>query len=164
MPSRVETNVDGENRTLELYVRSLAPRASHDRQEEVVTQLEQLETEGQIREYEVHVWGSRVDLSSRAAETDTGRFVRERVESFTKWTANNGLSTEPFFEAESVDCSITGEEFDAVTLPKATLAEYVDGELDFVTPCTDGETVLSVTDRLRELEERNRAPNTVQPI
>jgi hypothetical protein len=164
MPKKAETNIDGENRTVELYVRSLAPRAARDRQEEVVSQLDRIETREQIDEYEVHVWGSRVDLSSTAIETDAGRFVRERVEAFTEWTTDNGLSTEPFFEEESVDCSITGESYDAVTLPKATLAEYVDGELDFVTPCTDGERDLTVADRLRQLEARNQEPNPVQPL
>ena len=162
--SGTETNVDGGNRTLELYVRSLAPRAAHDRQEDVVARLERLATRGRVAEYAVHVWGSRIDLASTAAETDAGRFVRERVEAFTDWTADNGLSTEPFFEEESVDSSLTGEEYTAVTLPTATLAEYVDGELDFVTPCTDGDTVLGVEDRLQELEERSQRLNTAQPI
>jgi hypothetical protein len=38
-----------------------------------------------------------------------------------------------------------------MVLPTAALAEYVDEELAFVTPCTDGDTVYTVSDRLDEL-------------
>lgn len=149
---------------MELFVRSLAPRACHDRQESLVERLGTLAAEGQVRDYAVHVWGSRVDLSSAAVETETGRFLRDRVEAFRTWRADNGLSTAPFFEEESVESTLAGEAYSAVTLPAATLAEYVDGELDFVTPCTDGDSVLTVQDRIEQLERRGTQLNTARPI
>lgn len=149
---------------MELFVRSLAPRASHDRQESLVERLEALAAAGEVGDYTVRVWGSRVDLSSAAVETGVGRFVRERVETFRSWRADNGLSTRPFFQEESVESTITDEDYTAVTLPTATLAEYVDGELDFVTPCTDGDTVLTVGDRIEQLERQGKELNAALPI
>lgn len=152
MPNAPEMHIDGGKRTVELYVRSLAPRAAHDHLEELVETLDRLETRDRIGDYTVHVWGSRIDRTSAAAGTDAGRFVVERVEAFTDWACEQGLSTGSFFEEESVESSITGEEYTAMTLPTAALADYVDDELAFVAPCSDGDSVCTVRDRLETLE------------
>lgn len=157
-----DTHVDGGNRTVELYVRSLAPRATHDHQEGLVGRLERLRSRGCILDYTVHVWGSRIDLSSAAARTDAGRFIRRRVEEFSEWASESELSTGSFFEEEPVRSSITGEEYTATVLPTAALAEYVDEELAFVTPCTDGDTVYTVTDRLEELASARPASDDAE--
>lgn len=166
MPDAPEMHIDGGNRTVELYVRSLAPPAAHDHLEELVETLETLETRDRIADYDVHVWGSRIDRKSAAARTDAGRFVVERVEAFTDWACEQGLSMGSFFEEESVESSITGEEYSAMTLPTAALAEYVDDELAFVAPCSDGDSVCTVRDRLETLEEEattQSAPRAITP-
>lgn len=164
MPNAPEMHIDGGNRTVELYVRSLAPRAAHDRLEDFVDTLETLEARDRIVDYTVHVWGSRIDRTSAAARTEAGQFVTERVEAFTDWACEQGLSMGSFFEEESVESSITGEEYTAMTLPTAALAEYVDGELAFVAPCSNGEAVCTVMDRLEALESNGTATNAPQQI
>ena len=149
---------------MELYVRSLAPRAAHDQQEALVERLETLDSREHIADYTVHVWGSRLDPSSAVARTGDGQFVRERVQTFRNWAAENGLSTGSFFEEEPVESSITGEEYTVLTLPTAALAEYVDGELEFVAPCTNGETVYTISDRLEELADAARAATEAPPV
>jgi hypothetical protein len=155
--------IDGGNRTVELYVRSLAPRAAHDRLEDFVETLETLEARDRIGDYSVHVWGSRIDRTSAAARTEAGRFVTGRVEAFTDWACEQGLSLGTFFEEESVESSITGEEYTALTLPTAALAEYVDEELALVAPCSDGDSVCTVMDRLEALEGNGPATTAPQP-
>lgn len=164
MPDTPETHIDGGKRTVELFVRSLTPRAARSHLEGLVEQLEALEARGDVVEYTVHVWGSRIDRTSAAAGTDAGQFLRERVDSFVEWASENGFSTGSFFEEERVDSSITGEKYTAMTLPTAALAEYVDDELAFVTPCTDGETVYTIEDRLDTLESSGRTPTAPRPI
>jgi hypothetical protein len=152
-----DTHVDGGKRTVELYVRSLAPRGAHRQLEELLEKLESLQARGDVVEYSVHVWGARIDPTSAMAETDAGQFLRERVRAFSEWASENGYSTGSFFEAEPIESTITGEEYAAMTLPTATLAEYVDGELAFVTPCTNGETVYTTADRLEALSGNDLA-------
>ena len=165
MPNPPEAHIDGGNRTVELFVRSLAPRAAHDHLEDLVEQIEMLETRDRIQGFTVHVWGSRIDRTSAVARTDAGEFVTERVEAFSEWACENGLSMGSFFEEEPVESRITGEEYTATTLPTAALAEYVDDELAFVAPCSDGDTVWTVADRLDALENNGQAatgPRAVQ--
>lgn len=138
-------------------MRSLAPRAAHGHLEDLVEQLEMLDTRDRIDEFTVHVWGARVDRTSAVARTDAGRFVTERVEAFSEWACENGLSMGSFFDEEPVESAITGEEYTATILPTAALAEYVDDELAFVAPCSDGDTVLTVTDRLDALQNNGQA-------
>lgn len=159
MSTAPETHIDGGNRTVELYVRSLTPRGGRDRMEELLEKLDGLKARGEIAEYSVHVWGTRIDPSSAMAETDAGQFLSGRVQRFVDWAADHGFSTGSFFEAEPIRSSITGEEYEAMTLPTATLAEYVDGELSFVTPCTNGETVYTPADRLDALDGNGRPAN-----
>lgn len=150
--------VEGVNRTVELYVRSLAPASSHSCQESVLERLEWLASRGHVADFEVHVWGSRFDPSGASARTVAGRFVRERLATFTEWADRNGLSIRTFFDERPVRSSVTGEDYTAVVLPTMTLAEYVDGELEFVAPCSDGETVHTVEDRLAELTPEEPTP------
>lgn len=159
MPNSPETHIDGGSRTVELFVRSLTPRATRGRLEELVEHLEMLETRGRIQTFEVHVWGARIDRTSAAARTEVGQFVTERVEAISEWACENDFSLGSFFQEEPVESSITGEEYTATALPTATLAEYVDDELAFVTPCSDGETTYTVEDRLDALRGNGRTTN-----
>lgn len=142
---------------MELFVRSLAPRATGGRLEELIEHLESLETRGRIQGFEVHVWGARIDRTSAAARTEFGQFVTERVEAFSEWACETDRSLGSFFEEEPVESAITDEEYSATTLPTATLAEYVDGDLSFVAPCSDGESMHTVEDRLEALRSDGRS-------
>lgn len=143
---------DGK-RTVELYVRSLAPRGSQDRQDRIVECLEALEARGAIESFSLHVWGTRIDPNSATARTDAGQFVRRRVAAFTAWADRTGRSTGPFFEVETVESTITDEVRTTMTLPTVTMAEFVDGDVAFVTPCVDssGGTTDTIEDHLEAL-------------
>lgn len=164
MPNSPETHIDGGSRTVELFVRSLAPRATRGHLEDLIEHLEMLETRGHIQSFEVHVWGSRIDRTSAAARTEVGQFVTERVEAFSEWACENDFSLGSFFEEEPVESSITGEEYTATTLPTATLAEYVDDDLSFVAPCSDGETMYTIEDRLEALASNSRTTDSPPAI
>ena len=155
------TDITAERVTVDLHVRSLTPRAGNGRQEAVIERLERLADTGRIHEFNVHVWGRQVSLSTAAARTDAGQNVLNRVEMFREWAADTDRSISSFFETRRVDSRMTEESYAALVLPMFTLAEYHGGELTYVAPCTDGDDVVTVTDRLDTLEQHG---TTTEPL
>lgn len=140
-----------ESVTVDLHVRSLAPRAGHSQQNAAIERLDDLASAGRVGEFNVHVWGHQVSLSTAAAKTDAGQFVLNRVEQFREWAKETGRSIGSFFETRRVESEIMDEEYAALVLPSLTLAEYRDGDLAFVAPCSDGGSVCTVEDRIDDL-------------
>ena len=145
---------------LELYVRSLSASEARTEQETVVEQLATLVERGLIDEYSVDVWGEELCQTGAIAETEPGRAALELVAEFRAWAEATGRSLTPFFERRTVHRSLTGEGSRLIIkLPVMTLAAYRDGELTFVAPCREGETVHSVGSLLDELlAEEHDAP------
>lgn len=138
--------------TVELYVRTLAPRAARDRLERVVARLESLESADAIGEFSVRVTGKAIPATPAETVTDYGAFLCNRVAVFQEWADRSGNSIAARFERRSVHSQFTGEDYNAIVWPDLVLAEYVEGDLRFVAPCeADGETV-TIEDRLQTLE------------
>jgi len=137
---------------LELYVRSLLPDGAHDRQEAVVSRLQRLDAEDLIESQSVIVWGKQVSRDSAVADTMEGRYILNRVADFKQWALSNNVSLSSFYRTHPVDSAVTEDPYTAITLPVMGLAEYEDGELVHVAPCTEGEVVHTITDRLERLE------------
>lgn len=139
--------------SVELYVRSLAPRAGRRRMEETVRRLATLEDRDEIGEYRVYVTGKTIPASPAEAVTDFGAFLCNRIAAFRDWADRTGHSLEPRFTHRAVDSAFTGERYHAVAAPELLLAEYVDGDLRFVAPCDTDGTQVAVADRLARLAE-----------
>lgn len=143
--------------TVELYVRSLSPRECRGRQAAVVSRLARLEVDGQVDDHTVDVWGRQLAVED-AHRTASGRRIRDRIEAFRAWADTHGRSVDPHFPVETVSSELLGEEYSRITFPTMALAEYEDGNLRFVSPCTDdGGVVCTVADRLAALESAERA-------
>jgi hypothetical protein len=138
---------------IELYVRSLLPNGAQARQEAVIERLERLDADGVIGGFSVIVWGKQIARESAGAHTDEGRYILNRVAEFRQWALSNNVSLESFYQTREVGNDATGEEFTATVLPVMGLAEYQDGELGHVAPCTEGDVVHTITDRLDRLEQ-----------
>ncbi|WP_136717174.1 HTH domain-containing protein [Halorientalis salina] len=154
--------------TVDLHVRSLVPRAGHTQQNAAIERLDDLESAGLLGAFNVHVWGHQVSLSTAAAQTDAGQFVLDRVERFREWADETGRSIDSFFETRRVESELRNEEYAALVLPSLTLAEYHDDELAFVAPCSDGDAVCTVEDRVDALAARSsvdtvRADDQTEP-
>lgn len=141
-------------RDVELHVRSLSSRTGQELRERAIEVLDGLESAGAIDSFTVDVWGERVSLSTTAVETARGRQVLDRVGTFRAWANRNGVSLEPFFDAHATTSRITGEEYTTLCLPVATLAEYENDTLVYVTPHETDGSVHTVQDRLDILAER----------
>lgn len=138
--------------TVELYVRSLAPRAARDRLERVVARLEELEADGRVGDVSVRVTGKAIPATPAETVTDYGAFLCNRVAVFQEWAHRTGRSLDSRFERRSVHSQFTGDDYDALVWPELVLAEYVDGDLRFVAPCAAGEEATTVEERLTALE------------
>lgn len=74
------------------------------------------------------------------------------LERFRDWAALNGVSFRSLVDLNAAE--ETDLLSDALRLPPVALAEYHDGDLHFVAPCEDRETVYTVLDRLRDLRRQ----------
>lgn len=136
---------------IELYVRSLMPDGAHERQEAVIERLETLDRNDEIDGFSVIVWGKQVSRESAAAHTEEGTYILNRVAEFKQWALSNNVSLESFYQTTEVESEIT-DDYSAMVLPVMGLAEYDDGELKHVAPCTKGDVVHTIMDRLDRLE------------
>jgi hypothetical protein len=137
---------------IELYVRSLLPTGAHQRQEAVIERLERLDAEDEIESFSVIVWGKQIARESAGARTEEGEYILNRVAEFKQWALSNNVSLESFYQRQTVENESSDEAVNALTLPVMGLAEYEDGELRHVAPCTDGDTVHAITERLDRIE------------
>ncbi|MFB6183732.1 MAG: HTH domain-containing protein [Haloarculaceae archaeon] len=135
---------------IELYVRSLLPDGAHERQDAVIERLRDLEASGDVEDFSVIVWGKQVSRESAAGHTETGRYVLNRVAEFEQWALSHNVSLSSFYQTQAVGDD--GDASTAITLPVMGLAEYADGQLRHVAPCTVGDTIHTIVDRLDGLE------------
>ncbi|MFB6163155.1 MAG: HTH domain-containing protein [Halococcoides sp.] len=142
--------------SLELFVRSLHPQGAHQRQEATLKQLERLERDEEIDEFSVVVWGDQISRESVAANSIKGRYVLNRVAEFQQWALSNNVSLDSFYQTRSTGPESDVETETTIVLPVMGLAEYRDGELVQVSPCTAGETVHTVQDHVDSLSEETR--------
>lgn len=144
----------GDDINLELYVRTLTPPGARSRQEDVLERLEHVEEADPVDDVFVKVWGKQIDPTTRAADTDQGQFILNRIAEFQQWALANNTTLESFYQTHEQSSSITGEDHTTIVLPKIGLAEYHGNELHQVSPCTQNDGVFNVGDHLEDLERR----------
>lgn len=141
-----------EDRTVELYVRELAPRAGRERVDRARTELARLADEGEVDDYTITIWGDALPVDGDHALVD-------RVAAFREWAAETDATL------VGVERRQTGTLVDDLvpvwTLPALALAEYRDGELVHVTPHERDGAVHTVDDRLGALVDE--ATETAEP-
>lgn len=138
-------------KTADLYVRSLAPQGLQSTQDVVIRRLDELKSGGQIDDYNIVVWGNRLPPESSVGQTTTGLRFHDTVKQFRQWATATGISLESFFPTETIRSEFTDEEYTCIRFPILTLAEYEDGTLQFVSPCSDEDTCYTIQDRLNAL-------------
>jgi hypothetical protein len=135
-----------------------------------------LSERGYLGDFEIHVWGRRIGLSTTAARTETGRALLDRIGRFRSWAERNGRSLEPFFDTCECSSSITGEAYTSLVVPTMLLVEYEDDEVRHVAPhrVVDDEDVTgdgtevsadcSIEDRLSTLAEVGDGTTEGRPV
>ncbi|MXR50144.1 hypothetical protein GRX03_00775 [Halovenus sp. WSH3] len=152
------------NRTLTLFVRSLAPEGTGGNQRTALDRLESLSDQGVVDDYEIRVWGDRIAHDEPIARTGAGRRLRDRLAEFEAWADRNERDIGRFFRRERIDSAVTQTTREVTTLPTMALAEYEGEELVYLTP-NEGETgAESVLDRLDTLaSEQAETPGAAVP-
>jgi hypothetical protein len=124
-----------DGRRVELWV-----NAPHDSEYELlVDQLDQLETTGAIDDYVVCHWGHDLDVSSDRLRCLEDQLARERISAFKQWALENGCTIMGLGDRVTAGVGRMGPEYTVEHLPPILLAEYVEDDLDLVTPCSGGE-------------------------
>jgi hypothetical protein len=158
------TTTTSDDIRLELYVRTLSPPGARSRQEEAIDRLQRLEEDGHINDFHVQVWGKQIDPTTKAADTEQGRFILNRIAEFKQWALTENTTLDSFYQTSRKSSSFTGEEHTTIVLPKLGLAEYHGSELEQVVPCTEGDSVRGVFDHLDDLERRAAGKQPSQPL
>lgn len=141
--------------SIELFVRSLAPTATHSQVRSVFDRLDELDECDVIEDYTVTVWGEEVLAHESVAETEIGRHVLDSIADFERWAADNGATVGRFYDTRTVERGLTDEEYTVTSLPVMAMAEYDGEDLQCVTPHEVDGIVRSVEDRLDVLAERD---------
>lgn len=154
--------IPSEGTHVELYVRSLAPRAARSEQEVL---LDRLRRATAVDSTEVVVTGDQICPETLAAGTEIGTLLLDRFERFEAWAGRDDRSLAGFTRKTGRSL-LTGESVSGVCFPDRVLAEYRDGDLAFVAPCradgrewTGGERV----DRLTREEPSAGADDAASP-
>lgn len=142
--------------TVELYVRSLSAGDDQARISDTLSRLADLAAEDVIEDYEVHVWGGGLSLEPEITGTDAGAFIRETAASFREWAHETGRELSGF-ETETVHSAMTGRTHRNLSVPTMAICERTDGDVTWVAPCTDGDSVHSVGDYIATLEREQES-------
>lgn len=157
--------------TVELYVRSLSPPGARGELAGIIDRVRDLADGGPIDEWSVLVWGKQLCPTGPEAETEVGSHALQRIDQFRSWADERDLCLQSTFGVRHVDSEMSGEAYVAVTFPVVAMAEFIDGDLRFVAPCSEDETTHTVLDRLDALEagtidgpaEHDDAPPVTNP-
>ncbi|MDS0222201.1 hypothetical protein NDI54_12655 [Haloarcula sp. S1AR25-5A] len=137
---------------VELFVRSLCPVDATQRQNHLIDQLQALENADRIDDLSILIWGNRI-APSLARQTADGRNLLDRLAMFERWEGDSDASLDAFDWRHAMTNMASEESITVIALPTVALAEYVDGDLHHVAPCTRDGTVHRVSDRITRLAE-----------
>lgn len=137
--------------TLELYVRSLAPRGDGGRLDDHLADLCRLAAAG-VADHEVRVWGDAVPVGGPAADTAPAAEALDAVETFAAWADREGAE---FPASSATRGTLADGSRSVVEVPGMALAEYRDGELARVTPVVREDRVETVADHVASLRPRS---------
>ncbi|EMA23776.1 HTH domain-containing protein [Haloarcula argentinensis] len=146
---------------VELFVRSLCPKDATQQQHYVLDRLQALEDAGRIEDLSILIWGRRIEprLAQRTAE---GRHLLERLSMFEQWERDSDASLDAFDWEHPLTNMVSDDSVSVITLPTLALAEYVDGDLQHVAPCTRDGTVHRVADRVNRLADTADLADTLE--
>lgn len=147
--------------TVELYLRALCPVGSSTEQSRVIDQLQGLRNRDRIADLSIDVWGDRLEPAT-ARKTARGRRLLDRIDTFQHWGRRNDVSLDSFRWRQAVTNVATEESITVVSLPTMALAEFVDGELCHLTPCTRDGVTQCVSDRVEQLADPSVTPGREQ--
>jgi len=142
-------------RTVKLFLRADPELGCEAQKQAVLERLEELEAEGRIDTYEIHIWTKEIRISGPLEGTSYYQMVFDHFTAFQQWADRESVKLKSAFKIQSVDCKITNETYSVLSLPSICLAVYEDSDLCAVYPHTDDDASRTVTNCLDTLETEN---------
>jgi len=112
-----------------LYLRDSAPAAARIEQQKTVGRLQALEAAGDVDEFVVESWPTRVTMGTPETVPALATF-----EEFSDWARAHGASLHPAFDQHASHSLYTGTRFTTTVFPVMCLAVYENDELRSVYP------------------------------
>lgn len=134
-----------------LFVRLEPETGLESRKEDAVERVVELDDRGAIADYDVFTWGKEIRPRGPLEEVPYYRTLLDHVDELQQWIDEAGV-VDCGFDHRDVTSTVTGEEYDVVTLPAICLAVYEQETLTEVYPRCDGGELETVVDGLRSLE------------
>ena len=128
-------------RTIEVFFRSLSEPEPHQFQRELLAEIQRLQEVGAVDDHTVTLFGGKLCCCEACAETAATRDRLEEIERWRAWAADAGVSL--CLEEHTVDSSLTGQQYEFVVPPTATVVCRVGGKTSAVLPHRDGGEVIT---------------------
>ena len=143
-PERYSRSDQTTGRRLELWVRPGTRQAADD----LVAQAESLAADGTVETVDVRVWDAHQNLSS-SVRSHRQQEARATLQRLKRWAWRHGAELVGFGTRRRAGRGRLGPEYVIQRVPPVLLAEYEDGLLVNVAPCSDRDRC--VTERLERL-------------
>ncbi len=150
--SETSRQVAERGRHLVLCLQS--PTSDSTGSERLVGRLRELKRQGYVDSFEIEMWDRYIDVGSADIPSSVKR-ARALLETFDDWAGLHESSIDGWGSDVAVGRGRMGHSTDIRRTPTTILAEYVDGNLERVTPCTNER--LCVGARLEQIEAEGDA-------
>jgi hypothetical protein len=138
---------------VDVFVRSLSPPLGvRQRQEQIFSQLQEIQETGLIDRFNVNLWGGGVCLCDVCSGTSTAESMLDSVEQFEQWADDEGDVRLPF-ERQQVDSAVMDRTSRELVVPSVCLSVTTGADIAGVFPCTVAGESISVTDVVDLLSE-----------
>lgn len=117
---------------MEVFFRSPSNPEPHQFQRTLIERISELDERGVIDSHEVTIFGGKLCRCEACASTEWTRERLAEIERWRAWAAEEGVSL--CLDEHSVRNSITGEEYEFVVPPTATLVLCIEGTIGTVLP------------------------------
>ena len=153
LTAKWERVVEGDAVEVDVFVRSLSPPLGmRQRQEQILSQLQELQEAGLIDSFNVNLWGGGVCLCDVCSGTSVAASMLDSVEQFEQWADEQGDVTLPF-ERQQVDSTVVDRTSRDLVVPSVCLSVTTGADIEGVFPCTVAGESISVTDFVDLLSE-----------
>jgi hypothetical protein len=127
---------------------------THNRQQSTVSRLQELDEADHIADFDVEIWGKRLNLDGDDWRHHASATAREKFREFVQWADEYDCSLEPAFIRRTTRIDPGEDPTEVVELPIMCLAVYDDG-LRSLLPCSDGDYIYTVDDGLAALADED---------
>lgn len=142
----------------EVFVHSLAPVGSKQKQERLLADLERLVEHGRLRDLELTVWGDSICTEGTLSSVGAGERIVSAIGDFFALASATDLSISPFFRISTVQTDVANESFRRIVPSSCCVAVYAAEDLVGVFPSLIDGVAYTPTDLVEYLAAETPTP------